>query len=95
MPNIIAENLSSVKSELLIQFLVEPFQLMQNRKKHVDFTDVKYPFYQIKFKSKLNKINWKEHCSNLDPDAVLGHFLQILSKLLDRSASNPSNPGLG
>ena len=39
MLNITAGNISSIISDHLIQFLIEPLQLMQNLNKHLNYRD--------------------------------------------------------
>ena len=75
MLNITAGNISSVISDHLIQFLIEPSSSnakleqtckLQRRYKKSD---------KAKFRSDLYKISWKEHCTNPDSNVALEHFL--------------------
>ena len=77
---------SSVISDYLIQFLIEPssanvkLEQMRKLKRCCKNFDEKI------FCNDIQKTNWKEHCSNTDSNVVLEHFLQIINKLLDKHA---------
>ena len=74
--NITAVNISSVISDHLIQFLIEPSSI--NAKLEQTFKVQRYyKNYKTKFKSNLLKISSrKEHCSDADSNVTLEHFLQ-------------------
>ena len=84
MLNVTARNVSSIISDHLIQFLIEPFttnaKLEQTCKLQICYKN----FDEIKFKNCLQKISWKEHCSNPDSNMALENFLQIKNKFLDK-----------
>ena len=84
--NITAGNISSVISDHLIQFLIEPSSTNVKLEQTCKLQQCYKNFDKTKFKNDLHKISWKEHCSNPDSNVALEHFLQIISKLLDKHA---------
>ena len=86
MLSITAENISSVISDRLIQFLIEPSSSNAKLKKTCKLQKCYKNFDKGKFKNDLHKISWKEHCSNPDSNVALENFLQIINKLLDEHA---------
>ena len=87
MLNITAGNISSVISDHLIQFLIEPSstnaKLEQTCKLQLCYKN----FDKTKFKNDLPKISWKEHCSNPDSNVVLKNILQIIKKTSRQTSS--------
>ena len=86
MLNITAGNISSVISDHLIQFLIEPSSSNAKLEPTCKLQRCYKKFDKAKFKNDLRKISWKEHCSNPDSNITLEHFLQIINKLLDKHA---------
>ena len=84
MLNITAGNISSVISNHLIQFLIESFssnaKLEQTSKMRRWYKN----FDKRKIKNDLQKISWKENCSNPDSNVAVEYFLQIINKLPDK-----------
>ena len=100
MLNKAAGNISSVISDHLIQFLIEPTMISINAKLEQTCKLQRYykNFDQTKFKNDLHKINWKKHCSIANSNVTLVHFGQTISELLDEHAENLaliSHPNLG
>ena len=88
MLNITAGNISSVISDHLIQFLIEPSSSNAKLEQTYQLQRCYKNFDKAKFKNDLHKISWKEHCSNPDSNVSLENFLQIINKLLDKHAPN-------
>ena len=86
MLNITVGNISSVISDHLIQFLIEPSSTNAKLEQTCKLQQCYKNFDKTKFKNDLRKSSWKEHCSNPDLNVALEHFLQIISKLLDKHA---------
>ena len=86
MPNITAENISSVILDHLIQFLIEPSSSNAKLEQTYQLQRCYKNFDKAKFKNDLHKISWKEHCSNPDSNVALEHFLQIINKIIDKHA---------
>ena len=84
MLNITAGNISSVISDLLIQFLIEPSSSNPKLEQTCKLQRCYKNFDQAKLKNYLHKISWKEHCSNPDSNVALENFWQIINKLLDK-----------
>ena len=84
MLNITAGNISSVISNHLIQFLIEPSLTNVKLEQTCKLQRCCKNFHKTQFKNDLHKISWKEHCSNPDSDVALEHSLQIINKLLDK-----------
>ena len=80
MLNITAGNISSIISDHLIQFLIEPSatnaKLEQTRKLQRCHKNL-----IRQNKDDLHKISWKEHCSNPDSNVALEHFLRRVNNL--------------
>ena len=66
MLNITTGNISSVISDHLIQFLVEPFLTNAKLEQTCKLQRCYKKFEKTKFKNDLDKISLKEHCSNPD-----------------------------
>ena len=86
MLNITAGNISSIISDHLIQFLIEPSEFNAKLEQTFKLQRCYKNFEKTKFKNDLLKISWKEHCSNPDSNVAPEHFLQIIDKLLDKHA---------
>ena len=82
--SITAGNISSVISDHLIQFLIEPSATNAKLEQTCKLQRCYKNFDNTKFKNDLHKISWKEHCSNPDSNVALAHFLQIINKLLEK-----------
>ena len=82
--NITAGNLTSIISDHLIQFLIEPSATNEKLEEAFKLQRCYKNFDKAKFKNDLLKISWKEYCSNPDSNVALEHFLQIIDKLLDK-----------
>ena len=86
MLNITAGSISSIISDHIIQFLVEPFAANVKLEQTLKLQRCYKNSDKTKFKNDLLKISWKEHYSNPDSNVALEHFLQIIDKLLDKHA---------
>ena len=71
MLNITAGNISSVISDHLIQFLIEPSSTIAKLEQTCKLQRCYKNFDKTKFKNDLRKISWKEHCSNPDSNVAL------------------------
>ena len=86
LSNIISENLNTIISDHLIQFLIEPLDFSEKSSKIVNRQRCYKNFDKLKFKTDLVKINWDGFCLNSNPNNALAHFLKIINKLLDKHA---------
>ena len=86
MLNITAGNISSVISDHLIQFLIEPSSSNAKLEQTYQLQRCYKNFDKAKFKNDLHKISWKKHCSNPNSNLALEHFLKIINKLLGKYA---------
>ena len=84
--NIISGNLSSIISDHLIQFLIEPLDFSEKSSKMINRQRCYKNFDKLKFKADLVKFNWDGFCLTSNPNDSLAHFLKILNKLLDKHA---------
>ena len=84
--NITAGNISSTISGHLIQFLIEPSATNAKREQTYKLQRCYKNFDKRKFTNDLHKTSWKEPCNNPDSNVALGHFLQIINKLLNKHA---------
>ena len=84
--NIISGNLSSIISDHLIQFLIEPLDFSEKSSKIINRQRCYKNFDKLKFKTDLVKINWDGFCLNSNPNDALAHFLKMVNKLLDKHA---------
>ena len=73
--NITGGNISSVISNHLTQFLIEPSSSNARPEKTCKVQRCYKNFDKTKLKNDLHKINRKEHCSNPDSNVALEHFL--------------------
>ena len=73
--NITSGNISSVISNHLTQFLIEPSSSNARPEKTCKVQRCYKNFDKTKLKNDLHKINRKEHCSNSDSNAALEHSL--------------------
>ena len=78
--------ISSIISDHLIQFLIESSATNAKLEQTCKLQRCYKNFNKTKFKNDLQKISWKEHCSNPDSNVVLEYFLQIINKLLGKHA---------
>ena len=79
-------NLSSIISDHLIQFLIEPLDFSEKSSKMINSQRCYKNFAKLKFKADLVKINWNDFCLTSNPNDALSHFLKILNKFLDKYA---------
>ena len=84
--NIISGNLSSIISDHLIQFLIEPLNFSEKSSKIINRQRCYKNFDKLKFKTDLVKINWDGFHLNSNPNDALARFLKIVNKLLDKHA---------
>ena len=84
--NITTGNISSVISDHLIQFLIEPSATNAKLEQTCKLKRCYKNFDKTNSRNELHKISWKEHCSNPDSNVALERFLQIINKLLDKHA---------
>ena len=84
--NIISEKLSSIISDHLIQFLIEPLDFSEKTSKMINRQRCQKNFDTLKFKAELVKFNWDGFCTTSTPNDALVHFLKIVNKLLDKHA---------
>ena len=84
--NIISGNLSSIISDHLIQFLIEPLDFSEKSSKMINRQRCYKNFDKLKFKADLVKVNWDGFCLTSNPNDTLAHFLKIVNKLLDKHA---------
>ena len=80
----ITGNISSIISDHLIQFLIEPPATNAKLEQTCKLQRYYKNFDKTKFKNDLHKISCKEHCSNPDSNVALEHFLYIINKLLHK-----------
>ena len=74
MLNITAGNISSIISDHLIQFFIEPSATNAKLEQTFKLQKCYKNFDKIKFKNDLLKISWKEHCSNPDSNVAQNDF---------------------
>ena len=74
-----ARNISSVISDHLIQFLIEPSSTHQKLEETCKLQRCYKNFDKTKFKNGLNKFKWKQHCSSLDSNVALETTIQTNS----------------
>ena len=84
--NIISGKLSSIISDHLIQFLIEPLDFSEKTSKMINRQRCQKNFDTLKFKAELVKVNWDGFCTTSTPNDALVHFLKIVNKLLDKHA---------
>ena len=84
--NIISGNLSSITSDHLIQFLIEPLVFSEKSSKVISRQKCYKNFDKLKFKTDVVKINWDGFCLNSNQNDALAHFLKIVNKLLNKDA---------
>ena len=81
--NIISGNLSSIISDHLIQFLIEPLDFSEKSSKMISRQRCYKIFDKLKFKADLVKVNWDSFGLTSNPNDFLSHFLKIVNKLID------------
>ena len=84
--NIISGNLSSIISDHLIQFLIEPLDFSKKSSKIINRQRCYKNFGKLKFKADLVKVNWDGFCLTFNPNDAIINFLKIVNKLLDKNA---------
>ena len=84
--NIISGKLSSIISDHLIQFLIEPLDFSEKSSKIINRQRCYKNFGKLKFKADLVKVNGDGFCTTSSPNDALVHFLKIVNKLLDKHA---------
>ena len=65
--NIFSENLSSIISDHLIQFLIEPLDSSEKSSKVINKQRCYKNFDKLKFKGEFVKVNWDGFCLTSDP----------------------------
>ena len=83
---LLCRNLSSVISDHLIQFLIEPSKFTEKLPQMVSEQRCYKNFDRLQFKADLIKVNWGSFCHDLDPNSAVEHFLKIVERLLDKHA---------
>ena len=79
-------NLSSIISDHLIQFLIEPSKFTEKSPQMVYRQRCYKHFDKLQFRADLIKVNWGSFCHDPDPNSAVEHFLKIVEKLLDKHA---------
>ena len=77
--DIMSGNLSSIISDHLLQFLIEP----KFTKKSPQIVYRQRCFDKLQFRVDLIKVNWGSFCHDPGPNSAVEHFLKIEEKLLD------------
>ena len=75
--NITGGNVSSIISDHLIQFFIEPSATNAKLEQTCKLQRCYKDFDKTKSKNNLHKISWKEHCSNSDSSVALEHFCKL------------------
>ena len=81
LTNIISGNLSSIISDHLIQFLIEPIDFSEKSSKMINRQRCYKYFDKLKFKADLVKVNRNGFCLTFNSYDALAHFLKIVNKL--------------
>ena len=81
LTNIISGNLSSIISDHLIQFLIEPIDFSKKSSKMINRQRCYKYFDKLKFKADLVKVNRNGFCLTFNSYDALAHFLKIVNKL--------------
>ena len=84
--DITSGNLSSIISDHLIHFLIEPSKFTEKSPQMVYRQRCYKHFDKLQFRADLIKVNWGSFCHNPDPNSAVEHFLKIVEKLLDKHA---------
>ena len=86
-PNdIMSGNLSSIISDHLHQFLIEPSKFTK-KSPQIFYRQRRYKnFDKLQSRADLIKVNWSSFCHDPDPNSAVEHFLKIVEKLLDKHA---------
>ena len=84
--NIISGNLSSIISDHLIQFLIEPLDFSEKSSKMINRQRCYKNFDKLKFKADFAKVIWDGFCLTSNPNDALAHLLKIVNKLLYKHA---------
>ena len=79
-------NLSSIISDHLIQFLIEPSKFTEKSPQMVYRQRCYKHFDKLQFRVDLIKVNWGSFCHDPDSNSAFEHFLKIVEKLLDKHA---------
>ena len=79
-------NLSSIISDHLIQFLIEPSKFTKKSPQMVYRERCYKNFDKLYFRADLMKVNWGSFCDDPDPHSAVEHFLKIVENLLDKHA---------
>ena len=75
--NIFSGNLSSVFSDHLIQFLIEPLDFSEKSSKMINRQRCYKNFDKFKFKADLVKVSWDGFCLTSNTSDVYVHFLNL------------------
>ena len=77
LSNIIFGNLSSIISDHLIQFLIEPLDFSEKSSKMINRQRCYKNFDKLKFKADLVKVSWDGFCLTSNTSDVYIHFLNL------------------
>ena len=84
--DIMSGNLSSIISDHLIQFLIEPSKFTDKSPQMVYKQRYYKNFDKLQFRADLIKVNWGSFCHDPDQNSAVEHFLKIVERLLDKHA---------
>ena len=84
--NILAGNISSLISDHLIQFIIEPIVSHKQPTIEQKFQRSYKNFDSLKFKHELSKIDWNLYLKQDDPNISMENFLNKVNELLDKHA---------
>ena len=79
-------NLSSIISEHLIQFLIEPSKFTKKSLQMIYRQRCYKNFDKLQFRADLIKVNWGSFCHDPDPNSAVKTFLKHVEKRLDKHA---------
>ena len=75
--DIMSGNLSSIISDHLIQFLIEPSKFTKKSPQMVYRQRCYKNFDKLQFRVDLIKVNWGSFCHDSDPNSAVEHFLKM------------------
>ena len=75
--DIMSGNLSSIISDHLIQFLIEPSKFTKKSPQMVYRQRCYKNFDKLQFRADLIKVNWSSFCHDSDPNSAVEHFLKM------------------
>ena len=84
--DIMSVDLSSIISDHLIQFLIQPSKSPKKSPQMV-YRQICYKnFDKLQFRVDIIKVEWRSFCHDLNPNSALEHFLKVVEKLPDKQA---------